>query len=134
MSWLIEKEYINTAFGYKHKGVIVDYDGNVYHYSYNDNKITLSSKLSSNNKINYKIPEQQLIQVDNLIDVKEKKGLLDHLQYSSPKRSAYDAGSTVLYIYVNGNKYKLDTSGNYSQIVYGVDELKDTIYGILEHV
>lgn len=130
MSWLIEREYENYAWGYDHKGTIITDNGDIYTYSSQDPSElkTIVDKLHNMVKSSSQLSLEEMENLDKLIH----RTQLSQLKYHSPQQVIYDAGSEKLYLYLDDNRYLLDASGDYKQRAYGADDLVIEIKRLLK--
>lgn len=128
---LIDINYVNFAWGYQNRGVIIDNSGNIYQYILNDQKIAhdLATKLKYSKKIDM-VPNNLLQLIHKLAtQVKETgKISLDH--------TAYDAGTTTYNLYIIDNKQsiqilKLGQIGDWSG--QNRDQSVSQLLSILDH-
>lgn len=111
---VFEKSYINRAWGYQNHGVLITNDGHIWNYNLSNRdpaqKYSVYDKLKSAQLIGQIEPED----MDYLLD------LLDCAMSEPPlppkHSSAYDAGTTSITGYLNGQSIELDLQGDFSSI------------------
>lgn len=112
---IFQEEYVNYAWGYQHRGFIIDNEGNILTYenpenwNFPDNNKTLSVEQANENlalcKVTgIKIPKTELQKFINYIDN------ISASKISAPKNAGADMGSLVYYCYQFSEKNQTYTA------------------------
>jgi len=154
-SWMIEREYMNWAWGFRHTGKIIFSDGRVATYSNpggnTHSGLNLSEALAlTGNEVEKslekKLEKAKFEQRDNLdlLDLSMVSDFVNHvskngIELTDAVSTAFDAGSTTYKLYLNldtgGNRiYEFSSSGDYTRIPKGNDELKLKIKKIIDWI